>query len=66
MIKKDKEYETLPPMALEIALEQLKIHMPLMVEYEQLRAQQLRAKYDALTDAGFTPEQALELCKVPS
>lgn len=65
MTKKNREYSTLPPMELEIALEQMKVHMPLMIEYEQLKAQQLRAKYDALIEAGFTLEQALELCKAP-
>ena len=55
----------LVPLELEIALEQLKLTMPQMCEYQTLLAQQLRAKYDGLIKAGFTAEQALELCKGP-
>lgn len=32
-------------------------------EFNQLMAAITKKKYDALVDQGFTPEQALELCK---
>lgn len=37
--------------------------LPLLTEYHQLDAKIKRAKYDALLAEGFSPDQALELCK---
>jgi predicted ABC-class ATPase len=34
-------------------------------EDNKIRAGITKAKYDALVAEGFTPQQALELCKVP-
>ena len=34
-------------------------------EDNKIRAGIIKAKYDALISEGFTPAQALELCKVP-
>ena len=50
---------------LEQGVEQTKRNMPLILEYITLQAKQRRAKYRALVKEGFTPEQALELCKGP-
>ena len=53
----------LPHLSIEIALEQLQANMPIMVEYQQLVAKQMRARYVALITEGFTEAQAIELCK---
>lgn len=44
-------------------VEQLKRTMPIMLEYAALNAQLKRAQYLAFVQQGFTPSQALELCK---
>jgi hypothetical protein len=36
-----------------------------MIEFEQLNARLVRAKYLALLEQGFTEQQALELCRKP-
>lgn len=45
-------------------LERMKRNLPGTEEYLRLLARLHKAKYDALIEAGFTPDQALELCKV--
>ncbi len=57
------EPKPLPEMSVEIALEQLVANMPLLVEYEKIRAKQVHARYKALLNVGFDEKQALELCK---
>lgn len=44
-------------------LEKLKRQMPELIEYAAIRAGLMKASFDGLVGAGFTPEQALELCK---
>jgi hypothetical protein len=48
---------------LKAALETLKRDLPTFLEYQAVIAKIKRAQYDALIEAGFSPEQALELCK---
>lgn len=45
------------------ALSQLKRNLPAMIEYNQIDARLKRARFDALVAEGFTPAQAIELCK---
>lgn len=45
------------------AVEQLKRTMPVMLEYSALNAQLKFAQYTDFVKAGFTPQQALELCR---
>jgi hypothetical protein len=45
------------------ALRNLQQQMPLMLECVEQQAQMTKAKYDALIRAGFSKEEALELCK---
>ena len=53
--------------AVEIAktIARLKQLEPAMAELLPLQASQLFRKFSSLVRAGFTPEQALELCKGP-
>lgn len=41
----------------------LRRNVPLFIEYTQLTAEVRRAKYTSLIAAGFTKEEALEMCK---
>lgn len=45
------------------ALRMLRKSVDLFIEHAELTAKIRRAKYLALIDAGFTKEEALELCK---
>lgn len=45
------------------AVEQMKRHLPELIEYAKLQAKIRKAHYDALLAEGFTAEQAIELCK---
>lgn len=47
------------------ALEQLKRNLPFLLEHAAIMAGIRRAAFLAYVAEGFTPEQALELCKVP-
>lgn len=45
------------------AIENLKRELPNMIEMGKVMAEIRKANYDACIEQGFTPEQALELCK---
>ena len=45
------------------AFEKLKRELPVIVENMVVVAKLKKAAYDAYIEYGFTPEQALELCK---
>jgi hypothetical protein len=45
------------------AVIRMRLMMEPQIEYLKLKAKLQKAKYDALIENGFTPEQALELCK---
>jgi len=47
---------------LEEELIDLKRNLPTLIEYNILNAGLIRAKYIALIDEGFKPEEALKLC----
>jgi hypothetical protein len=38
-------------------------NMPALMEFQRLKAQLTREKFNALVRAGFTEEQALKLCQ---
>lgn len=46
-----------------IDLKKMRERLDFMIEYEQIQAKVLKAKYDALIKEGFNVIQALELCK---
>jgi len=46
-----------------IDLKRMRERLDFMIEYEQIQAKVLKAKYDALIKEGFNAIQALELCK---
>lgn len=46
-------------------MEQMKRELPVYIEYTMLVAEIRRASFDAHMAQGFTPQQALELCKEP-
>ncbi len=52
-----------PGPEMRVALDAMRKNLSMMIEFEQLRAKQTRAKYDAMIEQGFTDAQALELCK---
>lgn len=45
------------------SLEKMKRLLPHIVEYNKIDAKIRRAKFLALLEEGFEPQQALELCK---
>lgn len=45
------------------ALRQMREGLAMLIEYQQLNAQLIRARYDALLKQGFSESQAIELCK---
>ena len=45
------------------ALRILKLNIDEHLEFAKIKAQIKKAQYDAYVDNGFSPEQALELCK---
>ena len=45
------------------ALEQFKRDLPLYIEMQKAKASLTKATFDAYVKEGFTPDQALELCK---
>ena len=55
--------ENLPKQSnLEENLYNLKINLPLFIQYETIMAHVKRAKYLAMIKEGFSEEQALKLC----
>ena len=48
---------------LQASLDEMRRNLPIMMEYQALLAEMRKASFDAHVDHGFTPEQALELCK---
>lgn len=44
-------------------LKDLKRNLDVHIEYVKVMSTVRKAKYDSLVKEGFTPEQALELCK---
>lgn len=57
--KRDKERVSIAQ-----TIRQLKEEMVMRIELEQTLAKLTKAKFDALVREGFTPEQAIQLCKV--
>ena len=51
------------PHKLALMLGEAKADMKYQIEMQWLIAELTKAKYDALINQGFKPEQALELCK---
>jgi hypothetical protein len=45
------------------SIRRLREEMPMQLELQQLLARITKAKYDALVAEGFTPDQALTICK---
>ncbi len=45
------------------AIRKIQATLPVIVEGQKAMAQVVRARYLALVEQGFTPEQALALCK---
>lgn len=45
------------------AVIRMRLMMEPQIEYLRLRARLQKEKYDALIENGFTPNQAIELCK---
>ena len=58
--------DRLPPDKLKAAIQGLKDSEADMIEFQQYAARLHRAKFVALIEAGFTSDQALELCKKTS
>jgi hypothetical protein len=52
-----------PTSKLAVLIEQMRRDLPFLLESQVLSAQVTRAKYEALVAAGFTEQQALQLCK---
>jgi hypothetical protein len=48
---------------LQQSLAAYRMNLPVLIEYQILNAQVTRAKYNALLKEGFTPEQAVQLCR---
>jgi len=49
---------------LQVALNLIKENLDTYLEFQQYQAIITKNKYDEFVKQGFTPEQALELCKV--
>lgn len=45
------------------SLNDLKETFDVLIEYNQISAKIIKSKYDAFINEGFTPDQALVLCK---
>ena len=63
MAENRKELANIFSSELRDAVIRMRLTMDVQLEYLVLKAKLQKAEYDALVDNGFTPEQALELCK---
>ena len=59
--KANKQQETL--LELQKNVEIMRENLPAIIEYQRIMAQIKRARFTALTQEGFTQEQALYLCQ---
>lgn len=48
---------------LQIELRAMRATIPIRVEVEQMEAEVIRAKFNALVKQGFTEDQAIQLCR---
>jgi len=60
---KDPKLVALPGGGNPDAMRLLRENLESVIEYQEIKAQIQRAKYNALTEEGFTPDQAIELSK---
>lgn len=51
--------------ALAQSVKNMRENLPALMEFEQLQARLSRHKFQALVEAGFSEQQALELCRRP-
>ena len=63
MAESRKELASIFSSEMQDAVIKMRLTMGVHIEYLILSAKLHKAKYDALVENGFTPEQALELCK---
>lgn len=56
-------FSDLKALALAAEVEQAKVALPSMIAYQAILAQITRAKFLALIEAGFTRQEAFQLCK---
>jgi len=59
----DKMNGKITNIEMEMALDETKEKLPYLIQNTVLTAKLLKAKYDNLVDAGFTPEQAMDIVK---
>lgn len=60
-VRREKQEQELAEMRANI--DKMLATLPIMTEFYALQAKLKYARYNALREAGFNPEQALEICK---